>query len=172
MADRKFFYLSLSNPSAILAFLRDLQPALSSIHPVPLGLRRWCRTGSEPSSSFLGGREPIPHCPPQEHIWFVNLSFQLLEFASCCFLCRIQAKNGGGGQWGNHVRARGGDPRLGLRRQRRSECPASDLRPWLWVLPLASGGAWAQPPGGKGKMCHQPGCLRGPILSSKHPICL
>lgn len=56
--------------------------------------------GSEPSSSFLGGREPIPHCPPQEHIWFVNLSFQLLEFASCCFLCRIQAKNGGGGTVG------------------------------------------------------------------------
>lgn len=54
-------------------------------------------------------------------IWFVNLSFQLLEFASCCFLCRIQAKNGGGGQWGNRVRAKGGDPWLGLGRQRRSK---------------------------------------------------
>lgn len=63
MADRKFFHLSLSNPSAILTFLRDPQPALSSIHPLPLGLRRWCRTGSGPSSSFLGGREPIPPLP-------------------------------------------------------------------------------------------------------------
>jgi hypothetical protein len=47
-----------------------------------------------------------------------------LEFASCCFLCllcRVQAKNGGGGQWGYYVRAKGGGLWLGHEMEERLE---------------------------------------------------
>ena len=51
-----------------------------------------------------GPGAPLPFTPhpplpslARAHLVCESLSFQLLEFASCCFLCRVQAKNGG---WG------------------------------------------------------------------------
>ena len=62
-----------------------------------------------------GPGAPLPFTPhpplpslARAHLVCESLSFQLLEFASCCFLCRVQAKNGGGGQRGDKVRAKAG----------------------------------------------------------------
>lgn len=92
-----------------------------SVHPLPLSLSR--RTGSELFSSFPGGRGAHPPPPSlHSHIWFVNLSrFSLWSLPAAVSSVEFRPKMGVGGQWGNHVRAKGGDPWLDRGRQRRLE---------------------------------------------------
>lgn len=82
---------------AALAFGRCVPPTPSVLGPEEMLL--WDMGTLRAPLPFTS---PIPHSPPsaRAHLVCESLSFQLSEFASCCFLCRVQAKNGGGGQQG------------------------------------------------------------------------
>lgn len=102
LTGRKCFHISLQDPFAALSLGSWAAPrkVLLSWAPKGAAVPR-PGTGPECSSSFPS---PHPsHSPPsaRAHLVCESLSFQLSEFASCCFLCRVQAKKGGGGQlWG------------------------------------------------------------------------
>lgn len=80
------------------------------IHPLPLGLRRWCRIGSEPSSSFLGGREGAHPPRPSTRAHLVCES--LISAFGVCQLLFPLSNSGQKWGWGGTV----GEPCEGQRR--------------------------------------------------------
>lgn len=107
LTGRKCSHISLQDPCAALSLGSSAAPP----SPSALGPKRCC-CGTRALSAPLPFPPPIPHSPPsaRAHLVCESLSFQLSEFASCCFLCRVQAKSGGGGQLGgSKVKANGGE---------------------------------------------------------------